>query len=235
MKKKISLCLIVLNELEGCKIDIKRISKNYFYEVIAIDGGSTDGTIEFLKKNKIKVYRQKEKGLNNAYILANKICKGDYIVSFFPKGNLRTKDLYKFEHNFDLKYDLVVASRKIKNAQDEEDNKLFKLRKWGVLFLAYFSYLIWNSKSKKNQVLIKDILHGFKGWKKKTFKKMNIVNVGSCSIDIQMIIRCYKLDLPMVEFPTKEKQRLYGKTHFKILPSSYQIAKYLLFEILRKE
>ena len=86
MKKKISLCLIVLNELEGCKIDIKRISKNYFYEVIAIDGGSTDGTIEFLKKNKIKVYRQKEKGLNNAYILANKICKVITLCLFFLKA-----------------------------------------------------------------------------------------------------------------------------------------------------
>lgn len=236
MKKnnKISLCLIVYNELKGCQLDIKKLPKNYFNEIIAIDGGSTDGTIKFLKKNKIKVYKQKLPGLNNAYILANKVCKNDYIISFFPKGNLSINDLYKFQQYFDLGYDLVIASRKIKNAKDEEDGKLLKPRKWGVLILAYFSFYIWSSKFQKNKILIKDILHGFKGWKKEAFNKLKIVDVGNCSIDIQMVIRSYKLDLPLIEFPIKEKPRSYGESHFKILPTAFKILKYLLFETFRK-
>ena len=65
---KITLCLIVWNELEGCKIDVPRLPRNDFFEVIAIDGGSTDGTVEYLESQNIAVYRQPKRGLNAAYV-----------------------------------------------------------------------------------------------------------------------------------------------------------------------
>ena len=52
---KIALCLMVKNELKGCEIDIPRINQKLFNEVFAVDAGSVDGTVEFLKNNNIKV------------------------------------------------------------------------------------------------------------------------------------------------------------------------------------
>jgi glycosyltransferase involved in cell wall biosynthesis len=231
MKKKITLCLVVFNELKGCKIDIKNLPRSSFCETIAIDGGSTDGTIKYLEKNSIKVYNQKKLGLNSAYVEANKVAKGDYVVTFFPKGNLPVKDLLKFENFFRKGFDLVIASRQITNSINEENDKLFKYRKWCVLILAYVSSVIW--RKSKNQLLIKDVLHGFKGWKKKAFSKMKIINQG-LSIDIEMVIRSYKLQLKCVEFPTTERKRSYGDTHFKILPTGFKLIKYLWFEFFRK-
>ena len=60
-EKQISLCLIIKNEIDGCKHDIPLLSLNKFDEIFAIDGGSTDGTIEFLREKKIKVFKQKKK------------------------------------------------------------------------------------------------------------------------------------------------------------------------------
>jgi glycosyltransferase involved in cell wall biosynthesis len=231
MKKRITLCLIVLNELEGCKIDIRNIKKLSFYEIIAIDGGSTDGTDEYLKKNKIKVYKQKKRGLNCAYIQANNLAKGDYVVVFFPKGTLPVKDLSKFKNFFELGFDLVIASRQMNKSLNEEDHNLFKLRKWCVIILSYVISLIW--RDPKSQMLIRDVLHGFKGWKKEAFKKMKILNYG-LSIDVEMIIRSYKLKFKCKEFPTKEKKRFYGDTHFKILPTGLKLIRYLCFEFFRK-
>ncbi len=40
---RLSLCLVVANELQGCEIDVPRLPKNSFEEVYAIDPGSTNG------------------------------------------------------------------------------------------------------------------------------------------------------------------------------------------------
>jgi hypothetical protein len=42
---RLSLCLVVWNELEGCKLDVPRLPRDAFDEVFAVDGGSTDGTV----------------------------------------------------------------------------------------------------------------------------------------------------------------------------------------------
>ena len=68
---RLSLCLMVWNELEGCKKDIPNLPINEFDEVFAIDGGSTDGTEEYLVSKGIVVYRQRKAGLNAAYVQAN--------------------------------------------------------------------------------------------------------------------------------------------------------------------
>ena len=62
---------------------------------------------------------------------------------------------------------------------------------------------------------------------------MNILDVG-LSIDIEMVVRAYKLDISRIEFPTRELSRDYGETHFKIWPTGKRLLAYLWFEFFRK-
>ena len=227
---KITLCLIVWNELKGCMIDVPNIPKNIFDEIIAIDGGSTDGTVDYLREKGIKVFHQENKGLNAAYIQANRVAKNDLIIVFFPKGTIPTSDLKKFIKYFLDGYELIIASRQVENSFNEEDLKFFKPRKWGVRLLAYFISIIWRLEG--NYIL--DVLHGVKGWKKDAFNKMKIKDTG-LSIDLEMVVRSYKLQIPRIEFPTIESPRIYGETHFKIIPTAIKLLKYLLFEIRRND
>ena len=227
---KISLCLIVWNELEGCKIDVPNLPRHDFKEVYAIDGGSTDGTVEYLQFEGIPVYRQPKEGLNAAYIHAVDKSTCDAVVVFFPKGTTSTDSLLRFRPLLEEGNDLVVASRNIRGARNEEDEKLFRPRKWGVLTLAFLASAIW----RKEGCMIRDVLHGYKAFTVSGFRKMAVLDYG-LSIDIEMVVRSYRLSLKRTEFPIVETSRKFGETRFKILPTSIKLIKYLWWELNRKD
>lgn len=221
---------MVWNELEGCKIDVPGLPLSAFEEVYAIDGGSTDGTVEYLEAHGIPVYLQPKKGLNAAYIHAADKSTCDAVVVFFPKGTISPNSLLQFRPLLNDGCDLVVASRNIKGAVNEEDEKLFKPRKWGVLALASLASLIW----RREGYFMRDVLHGYKGFTVSGFRKIAPLDYG-LSIDIEMVVRSYRLRLKRAEFPIVETSRNFGETHFKILPTGKKLLKYLWWEWKRKD
>lgn len=225
MKKKISLCLVVFNEIQGCKKDLPLIRKNDFNEIFAIDGGSKDGTVEYLKSIKIKVFQQTGSGLNNAYISGVNRAKYENIIFFFPKGSLNPKILNKFIFYFKQNYEFIVASRMMPKGSNEEDGKIFKFRKWSVIILAFIVSFLWRRKGSK----IVDILHGVKGLKKSDFKKMKINNFGS-TIDLATAIGAYKLKLKIKEFAVKEKLIKNRKSNFPFWRTGFSLGLFLLKE-----
>lgn len=226
---KISLCLIVWNELKGCQADVPKLPLDEFDEVFAVDGGSSDGTVEYLESQEIPVHRQPKKGLNAAYVHANDIATGDAVVVYFAKGTLPTEDLRKFRPLFEKGNELVIASRQLLGSVNEEDVHFFRPRKWAVIGLAAAAALVW----RREGTWVRDVLHGFKGWKRSAFAQMKVLDVG-LSIDIEMVVRAYKLRIPRVEFSTIEMARGYGETHFKIWPTGKRLLSYLWFELRRQ-
>jgi glycosyltransferase involved in cell wall biosynthesis len=225
---KISLCLLVFNELEGCRIDVPNLPRTAFHEVFAVDGGSTDGTVQYLESQGIPVHRQPARGLNAAYIHAAHVATGDAVVVFFPKGTIATDTLLLFPPLFEEGYELVVASRNIKGARNEEDGKLFRPRKWGVRGLAAFASLVWRREGN----MIHDVLHGYKGFTVAAFRRIDPVDHG-LSIDLEMTIRSYRLRIRRTEFPVTEIARPFGETRFKILPTAWKLLGYLWWELRR--
>jgi len=227
---RISLCLVTWNELEGCRIDVPNLPRQLFDEIYAVDGGSTDGTIQYLESQGIPVHVQPKKGLNAAYVHADAMSSCDHVVVFFPKATTPTSDLAHFRAFFERGYGLVIASRQIDGSRNEEDAGLWRPRKWAVWCLAVLASLLW----RREGYWVRDVLHGFKGWSREAFARMKVLDHG-LSIDIEMVVRAYKLRIPRAEFPTSEVSRLYGTTHFKIWPTGKRLLKYLGFELFRRD
>ncbi|MCU4121261.1 glycosyltransferase [Variovorax sp. N23] len=227
---KVSLCLIVWNELKGCEADVPRLPRDQFDEVFAVDGGSTDGTVEYLESMGIPVHRQPKRGLNAAYVHANDMATGDAVVVFFTKGTLPVEDVLKFRPLFEAGNELVVASRQVAGSVNEEDEHFLRPRKWAVLGLAWLAALVW----RREGYVVRDVLHGFKGWTRSAFTAMKVLDHG-LSIDIEMVVRSYKLRQKRCEFPTQELARGYGETHFKIWPTGKRLLAYLWFELKRRD
>lgn len=227
---RISLCLLVRNELRGCEVDVPRLPHGAFDEVYAVDGHSTDGTVEYLQDAGIPVYLQPKKGLNAAYVHANQVSSCDAVVVFFPKGTIDPESLRDFRPLLESGAHLVVASRSIPGARNEEDAYLLKPRKWGVAGLSWVVSLLWRREGYR----VRDVLHGVKGFSRAAFAQMDILDHG-VSIDLEMVARSYKLRLVRAELPVSEGPRAYGQTHFPVLPTALKLLQYLWWELRRRD
>lgn len=225
---RLSLCLLTWNEIEGCKHDVPHLPVDLFNEVYAIDGGSHDGTVEFLKARGIAVHQQPARGYNQAYLHAFKMCATDAVVLYHPKGSVDPAEVIKFISLFNEGYDLIIASRMISGATNEEDDKFLRPRKWFVLGIGLLASLLW----RRNGPVIWDVLHGFRGMRRDRFQEIDLLPVG-LSADLEMVVRGYRKGYRMIEIPISERPRLAGETHFKAFRTGRLLLSYLLRELKR--
>ncbi len=80
----ISIITVVFNNVSHIQKTLNSIYSQKYknYEIIIIDGGSTDGTLEIIKKNKKKISKwvsEKDKGIYDAFNKGMQLAKGDYI------------------------------------------------------------------------------------------------------------------------------------------------------------
>ncbi|MFI5398211.1 MAG: glycosyltransferase [Candidatus Binatia bacterium] len=212
----------------GCQHDVPLIERGRFEEMYAIDAGSTDGTVEYLQSQGIAVYQQDKPGYNNAYLSAFRRCSTDALIMYHPKGTVDPKATLEFRRYLEDGYDLVIASRVMPGAVNEEDSRIFKPRKWFVMALAVATRVFW----KREGNMIWDTLHGCRAMRKDSF--FAIEPLEDClSIDIEMIARGYRKRMKRIEFPVQEKPRSYGETHFKAFPTGLLVLRYLVQELRR--
>jgi hypothetical protein len=223
-----TLCLVVWNEIAGCKIDVPLLPRECFDAIYAVDGGSTDGTVAFLESQGIPVHRQREKSLNAAYAEAVALARTEAVVVFFPKGTLNPAILREFARLLDQGFELVVASRNMRGGQNEEDGNFLKPRKWGVQALGRFASFVWRREGWR----IRDVLHGVKAFTVDAFRRMKVSETG-VTIDLEMTVRAYRLRISRIEFPVIESAGPPGETRFKIWPTGRRLARFLWSELFR--
>ena len=62
----VSIIILTLNEIDGIKVIMPRVKKEWADEIVFVDGGSTDGTVEEAKRLGFKVIHQTNRGSGNA-------------------------------------------------------------------------------------------------------------------------------------------------------------------------
>ncbi len=226
----VGLCLLTWNEIDGCRHDVPLIDRSQFDQVYCVDGGSTDGTCDYLKSHGVEVYPQSKKGYNTACKEAALHCRCDAFIIFHPKGSVPVEDTYKYRELFEEGYEFIVASRMMKGAHNEEDDHLIRPRKWFVLGLGLVAKILYKREGNTTW----DVLHGFRGMTLEAFKKMNISDF-PMSFDIETCCRAYKNRIKRIEFPTHESSRIAGQTHFKAISSGWNFMKYVVWELFRKD
>lgn len=220
---KSSLVILTRNEITGMKALIKKIPFQAVDETLVIDYHSTDGTKEFIKKNRIKLINQIQPGRGEAFRLAAAKAKGDLLVFFSPDGNEDPQDIPRLLQLLKQGNNLVIASRFLPQSRNEEDDQFFKFRAWANQGFTFLANLFFHGS-------LTDSINGYRAITKTTFKRLKLDAPGY-AIEFQMSIRALKLKLKIAEIPTHEGNRLGGESGSKAIPTGFLFIKILLKEI----
>lgn len=121
---------MTLNEIEGMRVIMPRIRRDWVDQIIVVDGGSHDGTIEWARAQGYEVYVQKKKGFRHAYLEVWPYIAGDIVITFSPDGNSIPELIPSLLEQMRLGMDMVIASRYLEGARSEDDDVVTAFGNW---------------------------------------------------------------------------------------------------------
>ena len=118
---KSALIIPTLNEIDGMKTVVSKIKKEWVDEIIIVDGGSTDGTVEEAKKQNLIVVQQTTKGKHGAAIFDGfEYTDADILIMFGADGNNEVEEIPKILSKTMEGYDQVIVTRFGKSSINED-------------------------------------------------------------------------------------------------------------------
>jgi glycosyltransferase involved in cell wall biosynthesis len=220
---KSTLAVLVLNEIEAMRQVMPQIRREWVDEIIVVDGGSTDGTIEYCEELGYQVLRQKERGYGRGMMELIDIAKGDIVIEFMGDGNCKVETIPQLVEKVHEGYDLVIASRYIRGARSYDDTPVTRLGNWAftrlinLLFSANYD----------------DAMMGYRAYRKDAFRKLEMDSPGLC-FPTQGSIQFARFGFKVAEIPSDEPARLGGVRKAKNVRTGLELCAMIGKEVYRQ-
>lgn len=216
--------VLTLDEIEGVSVIMPQVKKEWAEQIIFVDGGSTDGTVEKAKELGFEVIHQqnKNKGEGNACRIGTDATQSDYVMFFSPDGNDLPEDIPKLIEKAKEGHDVVHISRFGKNSVSEDANWIERFGN------NMFTFLV-NTFFGGNYT---DALNGFRIIKRELWDELK-TDAQYLNVEQQTCIRLAKRKIPIYEIESIEPNRIGGERKMRPLTVgaqlSYQIIKEFIF------
>lgn len=224
-KRKATIVVTTWNEVDGVRRMLPFIRDFDAEEVFAVDGGSTDGTVELLREGGVDVRVQKSPGRGAAIREGVFMARNEIVLIFSPDGNEDPSDVPKLLDLVEGGADIAVASRFLKDSRNEEDEVAFPWRKWANQTFTWIANSLWNRSHRMT-----DTINGFRAFRRDVFERLGIDAAGFV-IEYQMSIRAMKLGLDIREIPTREGARVGGATKAPSVRTGFVFLGFLAREV----
>ena len=218
------LVIPTLNEVDGMKQVIPLIKKEWVDEILIVDGGSTDGTVEEAKKLNLKVIQQKSKGSFGAAIYDGfESTDAEYLLMFGADGNNEPEEIPKMLEKIKEGYDQVIISRFGKTSINEDagvidgfGNKMFTSIT-NIFFHGQFT----------------DTLSSSRAFTKKAWDEIKFDAFGLDSV-LQMSIRGLIKNQKIIEIAGNERARIGGERKMHRIPTGIKLTTRIIRELFWK-
>jgi glycosyltransferase involved in cell wall biosynthesis len=215
-----TLLIPTLNEITGMKAIMPRIDRKWVDQVLFMDGGSTDGTIEWARDNGYDVYVQKQTGIRQGFLEALPLVRGDVIITFTPDGNSVPEVIPQLVAKMKEGFDMVIASRYLPPARSDDDDLLTGFGNWfftktvNVLFGGGYKDVMGIYRAYKKQ-LIYDLELDQDRWYRVP-ETLFCTRSRGVSWDPMLSARAARRRLKVAEVPGDEPARLGGVRKLRI-------------------
>jgi glycosyltransferase involved in cell wall biosynthesis len=215
---KVTLIVLSLNEVNGMREIMPQIDPDWCDQIIILDGGSTDGTIEYAKEQGYFVYVQKEKGIRFAYREVLPYIEGDVVITFSPDGNSIAELIPDLIAKMKEDYDMVIVSRYLGDAKSEDDDIVTGFGNW--LFTNTVNFLHGGNYT--------DVMVLYRAYKTQMIYDLDLDKDESFALPEKLFftriswepllsVRALKRKLKVGEIPGDEPPRIGGERKLQIL------------------
>jgi len=173
------------------------------YEVIVVDDGSLDRSLEISQTKEAKVLRETHQGKGHAIRSGFKLAKGNIIVTLDSDGSHMPEEIpLILQCIMEGKADFAIGSR----FYNAEGNKT-KIPSLNRLGNRIFNSLIGFFTGVK----ISDSQSGFRAIRSSVIKKMKLNSQGY-EVESEMLVKAIKMGARVTEIPISFEQRTVGKS-----------------------
>ncbi|HUT21859.1 MAG TPA: glycosyltransferase family 2 protein [Candidatus Bipolaricaulota bacterium] len=201
---KVIIVLPAYNEEKTIAAVIEDLLRADFQEIVAIDDGSSDNTLEVLKKYPVHCLAHKincgqgaslRTGTEMALALG-----ADIIVHFDADGQHQVKDIEKFVEAIESGHDIAIGSRFFGENQNIPFTKKWFILKPGILFNWFFTGL-----------KLTDAHNGFRAMSRLAAQKIKITQ-NRMAHNTEIPSEIFRHGLKYAEVPVEIIYKEYGQT-----------------------
>jgi glycosyltransferase involved in cell wall biosynthesis len=216
-RKTVTLLVPTLNEIDGMKAIMPQVKRDWVDQILILDGGSTDGTVECARDQGYEVYVQKVAGIRQAYMEVLPLVRGEVILTFSPDGNSIPELIPALVAKMNEGYDMVIASRYLGPARSQDDDWLTGFGNW--LFTKTVNFL--------NRARYTDAMVIFRAYRKQLIYDLELdqdrwyrlpERLFQCRLSWEPLLsfRAARRGLRVTEIPGDEPPRIGGERKLRV-------------------
>ena len=215
--KNITLIIPAKNESESLPIVLKNLEK-FKFKILVVLHKTDKKTINSIKKFKIKIIYQNDKGYGDALIKGINNCKSQFFCIFNADGSFRPKEIISMQKMLlNKNLDFVFGSRYQENSGSQDDTFLTLI---GNFFFTKIGEIFFNLK-------ITDILYTFVLGKTNKIKNLKL-NQKDFSFCVELPIKAVRNNMMIASSSSYELKRIAGRKKVNEFRDGLKILFYMM-------